>query len=66
MFSNTWTDPLSDFRGHTFSIITVSYFPYMDYKRDREERGTTVTPVDAVNVRFLNALAESLNFTWVK
>ncbi|KAK3873975.1 hypothetical protein Pcinc_021053 [Petrolisthes cinctipes] len=57
-------DPLSDLKGHTFRVATISYFPYIDYKRDSEEPGTSVTPLDSVNVRILNALANSLNFTY--
>ncbi|KAK4326199.1 hypothetical protein Pmani_003267 [Petrolisthes manimaculis] len=57
-------DPLSDLKGHTFRVATISYFPYIDYKRDNEEPGTTVTPLDSVNVRILDALANSLNFTY--
>ncbi|KAK3868809.1 hypothetical protein Pcinc_025847 [Petrolisthes cinctipes] len=57
-------DPLSDFRGHTFRVATIAYFPYIDYKRDREEPGTTVTPLDSINVRILDTLADSLNFTY--
>ncbi|KAK4315687.1 hypothetical protein Pmani_013086 [Petrolisthes manimaculis] len=58
-------DPVRNLRGHIFRVVTIAYFPYIDYKRHREEPGTTVTPLDSLNVRILDTIADSLNFTYV-
>ncbi|XP_071546565.1 glutamate receptor ionotropic, delta-2-like [Panulirus ornatus] len=57
-------DQLENFMGHEFQIRSLPFFPYMDYQRDKEEIGTTVTPRDSLDVRMLNTLASTLNFTY--
>nr|XP_053632774.1 uncharacterized protein LOC128688808 [Cherax quadricarinatus] len=53
-----------NFMGHTFRISSLNYFPYMDYKRDRDGAGTTVTPSDCLDARLLSLFADRLNFSF--
>ncbi|XP_071546584.1 glutamate receptor ionotropic, kainate 1-like isoform X2 [Panulirus ornatus] len=57
-------DQLENFMGHQFHIVGMPFFPYLDYQRDTQEPGTTVTPNDSLAVRVLNTLASALNFTY--
>ncbi|KAK8381627.1 hypothetical protein O3P69_018612 [Scylla paramamosain] len=57
--------PPTDFSGHRFSIVTLDWYPFMDFRRDSTESATTVTPQDSLDVRILNTLTRTLNFTWV-
>ncbi|XP_037796461.1 probable glutamate receptor [Penaeus monodon] len=50
--------------GHQFKIVTLDWFPIMDFKRDSDETTSTVTPKDSVDVRMLEAFASTLNFTY--
>lgn len=49
--------------GHNFRIVARFYFPTIDYTRDTDEKGTTVTLRDSLNARMLVAIAAKLNFT---
>ncbi|KAG7162435.1 putative Proteasome subunit alpha type-2-like 15, partial [Homarus americanus] len=35
--------------GYKYRVVALRYFPYMDYERDRDEPGTTVTPKDSLD-----------------
>lgn len=59
-----YPDEHRDMQGHRLRIVTMPFFPYIDYQRDSEEDpGTTVTPKDSTDVRLIKALAKSFNFT---
>ncbi|XP_071524235.1 glutamate receptor ionotropic, delta-1-like [Panulirus ornatus] len=50
--------------GRKLRIVTVPYFPYMDFRRDRDVPGTTVTPKDSIDTRLIYTFAKALNFTF--
>ncbi|XP_069995907.1 glutamate receptor ionotropic, kainate 1-like [Penaeus vannamei] len=50
--------------GRRLRVASLTYFPYMDYERDSEEAGTTVTALDCLDRRVLIALASVLNFSY--
>ncbi|XP_042233809.1 glutamate receptor ionotropic, kainate 4-like [Homarus americanus] len=50
--------------GHKFKIVAVSYFPYIDYKRNSDKPGSEVTLKDSLDARLLEAFASVLNFTF--
>nr|XP_027221195.1 uncharacterized protein LOC113813422 [Penaeus vannamei] len=57
-------DQFRDMMGHQFKIVTLDWFPIMDFKRDSDEATSTVTPKDSVDVRMLESFASTLNFTY--
>lgn len=44
-------------------ILTVWYFPYVDFRRHSEERGTAVTLENSMDSEILPLVASKLNFT---
>lgn len=58
-----FSEEINDFMGHNFRIVARFYFPTIDYTRDTDEKGTTVTLRDSLNARMLVAIAAKLNFT---
>ncbi|KAK3850165.1 hypothetical protein Pcinc_043110 [Petrolisthes cinctipes] len=56
--------PPTNFRGHEFNIVTLDWYPFMDFTRDSDAVATTVTPQDSLDFRILTAIASSLNFTY--
>ncbi|KAG7166092.1 Glutamate receptor-like 54, partial [Homarus americanus] len=57
-------DQFRDFMGHTFKIVTLDWFPFMEFRRDSDAEATTVTPQDSIDVRMLTAISHALNFTY--
>ncbi|KAG7176420.1 Glutamate receptor-like 41, partial [Homarus americanus] len=55
---------LEDLMGYKMKILTMRFFPYVDYEKDTEEPGTTVTLKDSLSSRMLDILSASLNFTY--
>lgn len=49
--------------GHKFRIVTVPYFPYMDYDRKSRDHSNKVMPRDSLDVRLINTFSKALNFT---
>lgn len=64
-FPSPFSEEINDFMGHNFRIVARFYFPTIDYTRDTDEKGTTVTLRDSLNARMLVAIAAKLNFTYV-
>lgn len=52
-----------DLQGHEFRVVALRHFPFMDFVRDSDQPGTTVTPLDAMDTRFIDVFTELLNFT---
>ncbi|XP_071544962.1 glutamate receptor ionotropic, delta-1-like [Panulirus ornatus] len=50
--------------GHKFRIVTVPYFPYMDYDRKSRLENNRVTTRDSLDMRLINTFSETLNFTF--
>lgn len=50
-------------RRHTFKVVTVPHFPFMDYVRENYKPGSIITPIDTIDTRLIVVFAESLNFT---
>nr|XP_053641783.1 glutamate receptor ionotropic, delta-1-like [Cherax quadricarinatus] len=59
-----FSDELENLRGHRFRVVTVPYFPYMDYYLKGEERGGQICPRDSLDVRLINTFAATINFTF--
>ncbi|XP_042881113.1 glutamate receptor-like [Penaeus japonicus] len=57
-------DQFRDMMGHQFKIVSLDWFPIMDFSRDSDESKSTVTLRDSVDVRMLKAFASTLNFTY--
>ncbi|XP_066949332.1 uncharacterized protein [Macrobrachium rosenbergii] len=51
--------------GHTIQVTSKDLFPFIEYQLNSPEPGTTVTPLDSLDVRMLNITAKMLNFTQV-
>nr|XP_027208007.1 glutamate receptor ionotropic, NMDA 1-like [Penaeus vannamei] len=64
-FPNPFSEEIGDFMGHNFRIVARFYFPTIDYTRDTDVNGTTVTLRDSLNARMLVTIAAKLNFTYV-
>lgn len=56
-------DQLRDFQGHRVRVVTISYFPYIDYEKEKDKPGAAVLLKDSLDTRILETLAEKLNFT---
>lgn len=52
--------------GHKFRIVALHEFPLSDFRRDTDVPGTTMTPLDSLDVRMLIAFAAAANFTLVR
>ncbi|KAK3864697.1 hypothetical protein Pcinc_029638 [Petrolisthes cinctipes] len=57
-------DQFLNFQGYVLRVVTVSYFPFVDYIRAKEEPGTPVTLTDSVDMRLLHTFTRKLNFTY--
>nr|XP_045600073.1 probable glutamate receptor [Procambarus clarkii] len=55
---------LQNLDGHKFRIVSVPYFPYMDYTLNDEDRSGQVIPRDSLDVRLINTFAAVTNFTF--
>ncbi|KAK3889333.1 hypothetical protein Pcinc_006650 [Petrolisthes cinctipes] len=62
--TNLFSEHLSTFHGHRFTVTTVSHFPYIDYLKNEDQPGASVTLVDSIDTRLFNALSPVLNFTY--
>ncbi|KAG0717642.1 hypothetical protein GWK47_054018 [Chionoecetes opilio] len=54
---------MRSFNGHKFKIVSVGYIPYVDYTRNKEEPGTTITLTNCLDAYNLSTLSKTLNFT---
>lgn len=55
---------LETLQGRKVKIVSVPYFPYMDYSRDTDVRlNVPVVAVDSLDTRIIGTLANKLNFT---
>lgn len=52
-----------DLKGHHLKIASVSYFPYADFKKENDTRDGTVTLIDSLDYRILEAIRRPHNFT---
>ncbi|XP_071533868.1 probable glutamate receptor [Panulirus ornatus] len=53
-----------DFNGHQFQIVALSAFPLSSFIRTSQAPRTTLTPLDSLDTRMLNAFAAHANFTY--
>ncbi|XP_064121693.1 glutamate receptor ionotropic, kainate 1-like [Macrobrachium nipponense] len=58
-------DKYEDMMGHTMQVTSKDLFPFIEYQLNSQELGTTVTPLDSLDVRMLNITAKILNFTYI-
>lgn len=56
-------EQLHDFRGHQFKIVTLTYFPLIDYEKVGEGTDVILSPRDSLDIRIANVIAWNLNFT---
>ncbi|XP_050714158.1 uncharacterized protein LOC126997151 [Eriocheir sinensis] len=56
-------EQLNNFNGHQLKIISVTYFPYVDYRKYSDALGGTVELIDSLDYRLLEAFAGEHNFT---
>ncbi|XP_064110454.1 uncharacterized protein LOC135218231 [Macrobrachium nipponense] len=61
---NTLRDRLLDLEGHKFRVLSMPTFPYCAYRRDSDTPGSTLTLLDSVDKRLLEAVSTHLNFTY--
>ncbi|KAG0717090.1 hypothetical protein GWK47_055135 [Chionoecetes opilio] len=54
---------MRSFNGHKFKIVSVGYIPYVDYTRNKEEPGTTITLTKMPGCLQLVHVIKTLNFT---
>ncbi|XP_071533869.1 ionotropic receptor 21a-like [Panulirus ornatus] len=59
-----FTEKLESFMGHRFKIMAVHANYISRFQRDSQSPGTTMTPVDSLDVRMLKAFAAHANFTY--
>ncbi|KAK7086540.1 hypothetical protein SK128_005979, partial [Halocaridina rubra] len=55
---------LQNMHGYQFRIVSVTYFPFMDYTLDSNSSASTVTPLDSLDFRMLKIFSKKLNFTY--
>ncbi|XP_063868260.1 glutamate receptor ionotropic, delta-2-like isoform X1 [Scylla paramamosain] len=53
-----------NFNGHQFRVVTMTYFPYVNYVRVSDAPGTVVRLTDSLNTRMMEALARHLNYSY--
>lgn len=63
LFFKSFSDRTGEMMGHRLKIVTVKYVPYMNYIRDHDTPGTSVTLKDSLDTRIMNTLISKLNFT---
>ncbi|XP_050715851.1 glutamate receptor ionotropic, kainate 5-like isoform X3 [Eriocheir sinensis] len=51
--------------GHRVEVVAKTLFPFMEFKRHSRTPGAPVTPLDCLDIRMLNTVADILNFTYV-
>ncbi|XP_050706987.1 uncharacterized protein LOC126992340 isoform X2 [Eriocheir sinensis] len=56
--------PLRSLQGHRLRIVSMEWFPFIDYKRHTPEGGAVVTPRDSLDYRMLKEISKRLNFTY--
>ncbi|KAG7162358.1 Glutamate receptor-like 29, partial [Homarus americanus] len=61
---NLFREQVKTLRGRKLRIVTVPYFPYMDFERRTEEPGGIINPKDSVDTRLIYAFASALNFSF--
>ncbi|KAK8405662.1 hypothetical protein O3P69_001863 [Scylla paramamosain] len=54
-----------DMSGHSVRVVAKTLFPFMEFERHDPAPGAPVTPMDSLDVRMLDTVAEILNFTYV-
>ncbi|XP_068240190.1 glutamate receptor ionotropic, kainate 2-like [Palaemon carinicauda] len=59
------TREYEDMMGHEIQVTAKDLFPFIEYELHSQELGTTVTPLDSLDVRMLNSTAKLMNFTYV-
>ncbi|XP_042223276.1 glutamate receptor ionotropic, delta-2-like [Homarus americanus] len=58
------SEEFEDMMGHQVRVVAKTLFPFMEFERDSDAPGTTVTPSDSLDVRMLDTVAKILNFTY--
>ncbi|KAK4317817.1 hypothetical protein Pmani_011141 [Petrolisthes manimaculis] len=62
---DVFIERLSDLQGGLVRVVTMSYFPHVDYRRPQHfQLGGRVQPLDCLDFRMLQAIAHTLNFTY--
>lgn len=56
-----WTDQSPNFMGHRFRVVSVPYYPYMEYKKQSDQPGGPIIPRESVDKYLLSTIAEKLN-----
>lgn len=66
---NIWgclfADQFRDMFGHKFNIVTVAFFPFIDFYPDKDIPGSAVTMRDCLDARAIQTFSSVLNFTYV-
>lgn len=55
------TDQSPNLMGHRFRVVSVPYYPYMEYKKQSDQPGGLIIPKDSVDKYLLSTIAEKLN-----
>ncbi|XP_045107148.1 glutamate receptor-like [Portunus trituberculatus] len=58
-------DEFGNFQKHKVKIVSVSYFPFVDFGKKTNESGTIVTLKDSLDARLIKNFAKKINFTYV-
>nr|XP_053641765.1 glutamate receptor ionotropic, delta-1-like [Cherax quadricarinatus] len=62
--AHLFQEQLQDMMGHSLSIVTVPYFPYIDFQSASDNLNDPVKTKDSLDVRIINTFAALLNFTY--
>ncbi|XP_068250108.1 probable glutamate receptor [Palaemon carinicauda] len=62
--ANLFPYQFRNFHGHKFHIVSMEWFPILNFSRNTDEPATTVTPTDSLDYRMLTAVSSILNFTY--
>ena len=57
------SDQFKDFKGYKVRVVSMDWFPFIDFKRSENETNNVVEPLDSLDYRMLQAIAQTLNFT---
>ncbi|XP_064099441.1 glutamate receptor ionotropic, delta-2-like, partial [Macrobrachium nipponense] len=55
---------IKSLEGHLVRMVSIVYFPYVDYEMGKDRQGSPVTLRDSLDKRIFEVIASCLNFTY--
>ncbi|XP_076049357.1 uncharacterized protein LOC143030037 [Oratosquilla oratoria] len=57
-------DQFRNFNGHTFRIVTMPWFPYIELEGNPVNSSEPLRPLDSLDYRMVDSISRTLNFTF--